>query len=115
MVYDPFFFRWTIGRQREYYVRIIATVHGCIAGPMGAYQFFYGCEDPKETMFTSIECVNTVKPVYVYLCCFSCSFIMCDAYWCYFYIQYSWKELAEYLFHHGCVFAGGVTAFALGR
>lgn len=113
MVYDPFFYRFSDFDKKEYYVRIISTAHGLIAAPIAFYQLLYACEKPDETIFSSFECINTPKPIYVYLVLCSSSYILADLYWTAFVFKYTGWELYEYLWHHLMVFIACITSLIL--
>lgn len=114
MVYDPFFYRFSDADKKEYYVRIISSVHGVIAGPIAVYMLIYACDKPGETIFSDLECTNNVKPMYVYLILFSTAYIFADMHWTLNVFQYKGAELAEYMWHHACVFLATSSSFFFG-
>ena len=46
LAFDPEYKNFPKNDKREYYVRIISSIHGFIAAPIAFYQYWNACEDP---------------------------------------------------------------------
>lgn len=93
----------------------MSTIHALIALSLACISVWGVCDDPKDSIFTSDACIMKPKAVQVYLVAISSAYCVYDLYVCLFCIKYTWKQGADFIFHHIVGLIGAVGVLIVGR
>jgi hypothetical protein len=101
--------------KKEYYSRNASDFHSLIAIFFSVYSVYYACDNPEDSIFTSMDCLMSPKRVQLYLIAFSSGYCLYDIYVCLYEIKFTVAEAKDYIFHHVVGILGACGVILCGR
>ena len=86
-----------------------------IAFSLACYSVWGVCDNPKDSIFTSEECIMKPTKAQCYLVAISSAYCVYDLYVCLFCIKYTCKQGADFIFHHIVGLIGALGVLLVGR
>lgn len=93
----------------------MADLHGLMAAPLSYYVCFHICDEPGKNIFNDQECLMTPHKLQLYLIALSTGYVTYDVFLCIFELGYSFKQGADFIFHHILGIVGAAAVIVAGR